>query len=341
MAITSRSPRRRVVDRLLPLLLQSCAKRLGAGDGSRLRCCQWGEPLKNARGSLNGLGFSVLKAPLHCATAVCGKADDDTVPTRGYKGNNHGTMQSRSGIEHNDGARQAGTTTAGEEGESMTFMQASKILFSPPKVKKRLGLDFQIFQFLMALLPPTAVFLVAQLVRADIRRWEREIEEQEQATLKTKIGAIVAGEREGNNEGRGGTLSGGGEPPVVVGEMAPVPVRNPVSMQKEVVGLQERIQLLEEKLKSIEGAIVNQGGQTHAGQGQTQASKHQTLLLRNDHRHNDRSDKSSTPSDSKKSQMLISTPPMLDRLKSSTPAGLPGEGGGGGGERERRGGGGK
>ncbi|GBG76823.1 hypothetical protein CBR_g23038 [Chara braunii] len=334
MAITSRSIRRRVVDRLLPLLLRSHAKRLGAGDGSQLCGCS-GEPCENAQRSSNGLGFYVRIAPLHCATPVCGKADDGAVPI-GDKDDDDGTMRSRSAVEQKREAAEAGTTAEREE-ETMTFMKASKILFSPPKVKKRLGLDFQIWQFLMALLPPTAVFLVAQLVRADIRRWEREIEEQEQASL-------AVGEQEGNTEGSGKTLSGGGGRPVVVHEAAKVAGRDLVSVQSEVIGLRERIQLLEEKLKSMEGAADNQGGQTRAGQGRiaSQESKQQTLLPQNHHHQSNRSDNSNPQSDSGKGQLSISTEPKLDRLKPSIPVGLPGGGGGGGGvgggERERRGG---
>ncbi|RZC77419.1 hypothetical protein C5167_001643 [Papaver somniferum] len=58
-------------------------------------------------------------------------------------------------------------------------MTAAKMLFSDPPKKKEFGLDFHLVQFFFCCLPSyliTAVYMVAQYARYEIRRMEAEVE---------------------------------------------------------------------------------------------------------------------------------------------------------------------
>ncbi|GJP81749.1 hypothetical protein CLOP_g11883 [Closterium sp. NIES-67] len=67
---------------------------------------------------------------------------------------------------------------------NMTISRAADILMAPPVKPKRLGLDFHIWQAIVACMPPLAVYLTVQYAKAEIDRMERELQTQEPSTVK-------------------------------------------------------------------------------------------------------------------------------------------------------------
>lgn len=88
----------------------------------------------------------------------------------------------------NDGRRENGIRDleAYRDLDKLDFMKAAKILFSDPPKKKKFGLDFHLVQLFFALMPPLAVYLVAQYARYEMRKMEAELEQKKKAEEEEK-----------------------------------------------------------------------------------------------------------------------------------------------------------
>eukprot|EP00271_Cylindrocystis_brebissonii_P014645 TRINITY_DN36089_c0_g1_i1.p1 TRINITY_DN36089_c0_g1~~TRINITY_DN36089_c0_g1_i1.p1 ORF type:complete len:371 (-),score=59.40 TRINITY_DN36089_c0_g1_i1:213-1325(-) len=62
--------------------------------------------------------------------------------------------------------------------ESLNWEQASAIVFGADTQKRRLGLDFQLWQAFCACLPPLGVYFVAMYAREDMKRLEKHFEDE-------------------------------------------------------------------------------------------------------------------------------------------------------------------
>ncbi|GAQ77769.1 hypothetical protein KFL_000030460 [Klebsormidium nitens] len=74
----------------------------------------------------------------------------------------------------------------------MGFFEAADVLSKPPVKPKRLGFDFHLWMFIVALAPSAIIYVSAQLIRRVIRQKEKELQEQEKAELQAKLDALYS-----------------------------------------------------------------------------------------------------------------------------------------------------
>ncbi|OAE29632.1 hypothetical protein AXG93_1762s1120 [Marchantia polymorpha subsp. ruderalis] len=142
--------------------------------------------------------------------------------------------------------------------DRLDFMTAAKILFSSPAKPKKFGLDFHLWQFFAACLPPFAVYLTAQYARHEIRRLEKEREQTEKLLLQSVVAEEVASR-----------MAEGNKPAFEKSEeRAPLSQNVPGNMEgsnstsddsavhitgKDLQAMKTRLEVLEKKLSMLEG----------------------------------------------------------------------------------------
>ncbi|KAL3692929.1 hypothetical protein R1sor_006580 [Riccia sorocarpa] len=183
--------------------------------------------------------------------------------------------------------------------DRLDFLTAAKILFSTPAKPKKFGvvallicinlfvkvigamlvcviegfllvpgfsrLDFHLWQFFAACLPPFAVYLTAQYSRYEMRRLEKEKEEAEKVLLQTVVAEEIASRLTGGgdktvSEESANRASANKELPQK--EDGRKPEGTAVGVQVPVEDLQEmkmRLEALEKKFSRLEGAHKETG----------------------------------------------------------------------------------
>ncbi|KAG6553062.1 hypothetical protein Mapa_005399 [Marchantia paleacea] len=173
-----------------------------------------------------------------------------------------GRMKS-SGVDSEAGRADPGAVRqqleAAAREDRLNFITAAKILFSSPAKPKKFGLDFHLWQFFAACLPPFAVYLTAQYARHEIRRLEKEREQTEKLLLQSVVAEEVASRlaEEGNKP-----ASENSEKSALLSQNVPGNVKGSNSTSddsvvhfsgKDLQAMNNRLEVLERKLSMLEG----------------------------------------------------------------------------------------